>query len=1607
MPSLYPENKSYGSAAPAKPLSIADFQSALKKMKDRTAQQQAAKVSSPTSYSTYASSAPAEIKPTTPNFETNKILIPETERSSPLAQYPTSTPLENPVSSGSMVKTMPQSLGGSQYVSDPAQPGKLVKWFSTSQRATNTQENALIKAGYDPKYYEIDHELPVALGGADTVGNKVILAKPDHDVKSRIQQVAIQLQQAGKISDKEAQGLAMNWQSYKPYLDQIPNLYDEKGNYKGITTEEAQKVYSDFKKAPNLTWKSFKEAIPDAPQQIKNPFAREFFKGAVSQIPLLDFALPGIRKYTANDQYQDPADQSAASFGKVAGVIFGNVAAFGAVGKVLGVAGKGLGIAGRALGLINDAKEAETIINTIRAGKALKSVEEGAGIKTLAEASKFKDLLGKGTDVAKLATSDMMRTKLGEGAINATLGQMYRQDEEGLKNRMVKAAGDFATGMFIGGDPAKLKSYVTTMGGAATISLMMGDDIQDALTNGAAMTALHGLTGAGPLLKGVKAEWGSPHINLAKQVEEAIGHVPSRNLTLKEKFSTKRFTKEGGSELRSTLNQQNIEENINQAQVKVAKEIRGQLHGEGYNPKNAGNNPDLLDKENKILFNKLADKAVAENWTPDQLKTEMKKVLMSGRVLYKEGLSPEARLAADLEDVWTVRKKVLEGKITAQDKPQDINMASDMINKDPQTFVRPEKPKIDEIVMDDHIAIPLGGTGENIKGGVKNGPNGVKENVANMEWLKDHLIKNPSSPLGRILTPDEVSAAGLSKYNDPRYTVIATDSYTFPENDMHTKTMTAIDSAIDRKKAAGIPLTGPESNHVNSKHPDIASGSYIVVEKMGENGQKQYTLGRIGSTARSSNYHAADLRDVNGARVKEWDLENHNKDTVDQRMKDNGLKAIKGKSVIIMDTRSGHPFAYTMFPKNNLDESKAFTQMLNEHIGGKQANIAKSVIKERPVVTAAAPVEAAPVVMDRNTENLMQELDRMATDTPDIPENDKVMAALSGTEPVAKAPVSPVVEKTGSHITAIRKEVIPEAKISTKLSSKEERLANLEHELNIVGESKLEEIKDNKDKDGFIRMAKGIIDNTGEAHTALNKAYKDPSLHITPEENRAVTEKVKQKLRMKAEKLANEKYPVKNILSFAGKDAEDPALIKKELDSTKKKLGLWDEEMGKKKMTKEQQDQYDKENGLEELVGGLKPGEKTVKDMMIRQQLELKNSPFAAVFAKVGKGKMTKGGVNITRGAELKSGIEKIIAKPEDTFRYGWNKAMNEGLAKLFPSKFKTGSYASDFTLNSLLQDQFGKGKLFRENYYKTVNKEGHPFSQPKDVVKAGNLSKEARAEAYAKRKEDLAASGTLGSDYVDSNYHLVDELQGEDSNVKDLVAGEMRNFGLLSGAAGVKQDAKAGANAALGLLDEWANIIKKPNEKRAFIPYDEIKKVVEKSIPKTAAGEYKSNIEKLIPSLGNKIEGATKENPKFIISENTDSRYTKRGAASIPSKNVIILEPKTLQKKFDEKAWTKPAVPGVIPLPEKEFSTLEDYVDFVKNHERAHLLFDEKLNMNPMFRGMSEADRENFINEAVLGRDLAKNPVGGSRADVEAYQAQRLKEETESTKDAIKKRPK
>ena len=72
---------------------------------------------------------------------------------------------------------------------------------------------------------------------------------------------------------------------------------------------------------------------------------------------------------------------------------------------------------------------------------------------------------------------------------------------------------------------------------------------------------------------------------------------------------------------------------------------------------------------------------------------------------------------------------------------------------------------------------------------------------------------------------------------------------------------------------------------------------------------------------------------------------------------------------------------------------------------------------------------------------------------------------------------------------------------------------------------------------------------------------------------------------------------------------------------------------------------------------------------------------------------------------------------------------------------------------------------------------------------------------------------------------------------------------------------------------------------------------------------------------------------------------------------NEIIIDPELALQKYNEKAWLKPKVPGVKPLPEDSFDTYKDWERFLVEHEQAHTRL-------PRLKDEVYSDYENRMND-------------------------------------------
>ena len=108
---------------------------------------------------------------------------------------------------------------------------------------------------------------------------------------------------------------------------------------------------------------------------------------------------------------------------------------------------------------------------------------------------------------------------------------------------------------------------------------------------------------------------------------------------------------------------------------------------------------------------------------------------------------------------------------------------------------------------------------------------------------------------------------------------------------------------------------------------------------------------------------------------------------------------------------------------------------------------------------------------------------------------------------------------------------------------------------------------------------------------------------------------------------------------------------------------------------------------------------------------------------------------------------------------------------------------------------------------------------------------------------------------------------------------------------------------------------------------------------------------------------------PKMNIEEKTPRG--KKWARYNRQTKEIYINMQTLRQKFEDKAWTKPNVEGVTPLPENQFKTLEQFREFIIRHEQAHAKYpirEEYKNKAGFYvEAETRAEYENRMNRVAL----------------------------------------
>ncbi|MCR4307505.1 MAG: hypothetical protein NUV80_03015, partial [Candidatus Berkelbacteria bacterium] len=408
-----------------------------------------------------------------------------------------------------VIRNVPGPVPG-QIIQDKGQPG-----IPKSKLGYDKELRDAILDGRPSWMYQIDHIMPRALGGADTIANKELLSIPQHQKKTLAQSVPYTLFSNGDITLGQARTMAMQWK------DKDVSIIDAQSDKNGLLpidiARSAAKKWDEVKK-PTL-----REIIGEIPGAAKNfgkgwlpDPAREFGKGLVSGYTL------GFVPYEQGEDQQ--WDSMVAG---ISGNVIGGLLAFETGGFLVGGALRGAGLVGagakavKSTGSVMLGRAGVTgKVSAVLQKDAAKAVAD-AGLGVAEEAA----VVGKVSKNAKKAITSLngadpgkvsyMRRMLSKPVAQAALkggggfvlfGEAQRlvqhkfnpdiisgkAEATSQKHPFESILGDMLVGTVAGIMPPNIRGAVASGFLPATISLMEdSDDITGALTNGLLFAGLH------------------------------------------------------------------------------------------------------------------------------------------------------------------------------------------------------------------------------------------------------------------------------------------------------------------------------------------------------------------------------------------------------------------------------------------------------------------------------------------------------------------------------------------------------------------------------------------------------------------------------------------------------------------------------------------------------------------------------------------------------------------------------------------------------------------------------------------------------------------------------------------------------------------------------------------------------------------------------------------------------------------------------------------------------------------------------------------------------------------------------------------------------------
>lgn len=596
--------------------------------------------------------------PLAPQQKTRYEPVPDYTQFVPSEQGdPWSTPTDQTV-----VRNFPENLGAGQYYTDPSQRDALIK----SERVlVNEQINPGIRKKILGKLpsglFQVDHTVPLWIGGSDTMANLEVLDNTTHAKKTAIQAVPLTLLANGKINLNQAKSMAFSWRDKA--IDDLPVV-----NERGYVPLDVAERY-------RAKWEEDAQKLPPSSKYFKESFLKEmggFGEGWLPD-PIREFVKGALGGVTAHIVPGTEISEDSGAISKVthlAGEIAGTVFGIGKLAKGLSF------LAGPQARTLQGWKKAMTL--TINAKKAAGvTTAGGIGVKEIVK--DVKAAVDKGTFKAtakSLARSEIL-TKMAKtagllslwGQIGLTGREAVNKDIEfEFQDHVKQFYTDVAFGALLGASNHQIRGFAQVGLGTATLSLMQGEDLVPALENAALMTALHTM--------GLKRGMVDPKMRITNNEAYRMsadvmspyskGTIP----TIRQKAGapeTLVIPKETIVELRNEYKQRHPNDtrfdNMSETDSAMAIEIMA---------RNARQDLKTNIKE--------GDGAVPQ----EKIKSELTRITVAENQLKNQTLDPTLRSQKELEDMYSMGEK-LRPTMTSEDLRYKTN-STELLNNIPVEF---------------------------------------------------------------------------------------------------------------------------------------------------------------------------------------------------------------------------------------------------------------------------------------------------------------------------------------------------------------------------------------------------------------------------------------------------------------------------------------------------------------------------------------------------------------------------------------------------------------------------------------------------------------------------------------------------------------------------------------------------------------------------------------------------------------------------------------------------------------------------------------------------------------------------------------------------------